>query len=89
MKIGQVITKQMLLAFCLCSECRFQIYTDGGTIYIHDTKSDIFYYIEWGICRLSKSGYDNEYLKSKLGTSIVEQGALEQIMKKREYRYFD
>jgi len=89
MKEGQVITKQMLLAFCLCSKCRFQVYTDGGTIYIHDTKSDIFYYIEWGICRLSKSGYDNEYLKSKLGTSIVEQGALEQIMKKREYRYFD
>jgi hypothetical protein len=89
MKEGQVITKQLLLAFCLCSKCRFQIYTDGGTIYIHDTKSDIFYYIAWGICRLSKSGYDNEYLKSKLGTSIVEQGALEQIMKKREYRYFD
>lgn len=89
MKIGQVITKQMLLAFCLCSKCRFQVYTDGGTIYIHDTKSDIFYYIDWGICRLSKSGYNNEYLKSKLGTSIVEHVVLEQIMKKREYRYFD
>ena len=88
MKVGQVITKQMLLAFCLCSECRFRIYTDGGTIYIHDTKSDIFYFIRWVSHTLEVSGYNHAYLKETL-TPIVEHVVLEQIMKKREYRYFD
>mgnify|MGYP000308236381 FL=1 len=88
MKVGQVITKQMLLAFCLCSECRFQIYTDFLTIYIHDTKSDIFYFIRCVSQTLEVSGYNHAYLKETL-TPIVEHVVLEQIMKKREYRYFD
>lgn len=89
MKVGQVITKQMLLAFCLCSYCTFQVYTnDEYPIYVYDTKSKIFYFIRCVSHTLEVSGYNHAYLKETL-TPIVEHVVLEQIMKKREYRYFD
>ena len=45
MKEGQVITKQLLLAFCLCSKCRFQLYSWNRFIYIVDSVSRLTYYI--------------------------------------------
>lgn len=88
MKIGQVITKQMLLAFCLCSECRFQLYKWDRSIYVLDSVSKVAYYIsQRGNRSLHRSQHTYVYILEKSKITTVDELIL--LMKDRIYGYFD